>query len=79
MKKYTVKTMGSPVDEWNEGAWREGDLEWGVQGCLFEEGHLARDLHVEKEPVMEPVEEMDVPDRGTSKCKGPGPGRAWYS
>lgn len=51
----------------------------GSRDVFSKKGHLAGDLHVEKEPVMEPVEEMDVPDRGTSKCKGPGPGRAWYS
>ena len=41
-----------------------------VKEGLLEEGHLTEDLHVDKESVLGPVEEMDVPDRGKSECKG---------
>lgn len=47
-----------------------------VKEGLLEEGHLTGDLHVHKESVTGPAEEMDVPDRGKSECKGPGTGRA---
>lgn len=79
MKKYTVKTVVSSMDEWDEGAWRESDQEWVVKEGLLEEGHLTEDLHVDKESVTGPVEEMDVPDRGNSECKGPGTGKACCS
>ena len=67
------------MDEWDEGAWRESDQEWVVKEGLLEEGHLTEDLHVDKESVTGPVEEMDVPDRGNSECKGPGTGKACCS
>lgn len=38
-----------------------------VKEGLLEEGHLTEDLHVDKESVLGPVEEMDVPDRGKSE------------